>query len=116
MVSKLWKIWSGLFIPDPGSGCWLSTHPGSRIPDPGVKKAPDPGSRSATLTNVTDCRPFVRIGSPHPLSRKRVCPPLEPKGGGATFACGWGGGGSPFWRLKRKPGTLWSLYTLWHRI
>ncbi len=27
----------------PGSGCWLSTHPGSRIP--GVKKAPDPGSR-----------------------------------------------------------------------
>ncbi len=47
MVSKLQKIWSGLFIPDPGSGCWLSTHPGSRIPDPGVIKAPDPGS--ATL-------------------------------------------------------------------
>ncbi len=42
-------MWSGLFIPDPGSGCWLSTHPGSRIPDPGVKKAPDPGSGSATL-------------------------------------------------------------------
>ncbi len=27
----------------------LSTRPGSRIPDPGVKKAPDPGSGSATL-------------------------------------------------------------------
>ncbi len=45
MVSKLWIKWSGLFIPDPGSGCWLSTHPGFRIPDPGVKKAPDLGSR-----------------------------------------------------------------------
>ena len=32
MVSKLWVV-----------------HPRSRIPDPGVKKAPDPGSRSATL-------------------------------------------------------------------
>ncbi len=30
MVSKLQKIWFGLFIPDPGSVCWLSTHPGSR--------------------------------------------------------------------------------------
>jgi hypothetical protein len=25
------KIWSGLFIPDPGSGSWLFTHSGSRI-------------------------------------------------------------------------------------
>ncbi len=33
----------------PGSGSWLFTHPGFRIPDPGVKKAPDPGSGSATL-------------------------------------------------------------------
>jgi hypothetical protein len=32
-----------LFIPDPGSGYWLSTHPGSRIQ--GVKKTPDPGSQ-----------------------------------------------------------------------
>ncbi len=31
-------------IPDPGSGKNLF-----RIPDPGVKKAPDPGSGSATL-------------------------------------------------------------------
>jgi hypothetical protein len=45
IVKKLLKIWSW----DPGSEIW---DPGSgknlfRIPDPGVKKAPDPGS--ATL-------------------------------------------------------------------
>jgi hypothetical protein len=40
IVKKLFKIWSW----DPGSGKNLF-----RIPDPGVKKAPDPGSRSATL-------------------------------------------------------------------
>ncbi len=38
--SKLSKIW----VWDPGSGKNLF-----RIPDPGVKKAPDPGSGSATL-------------------------------------------------------------------
>jgi hypothetical protein len=37
MLSKIW-VW------DPGSGKNLF-----RIPDPGVKKAPDPGSGSATL-------------------------------------------------------------------
>ncbi len=44
MVSKLQKIWSGLFIPDPGSECWLSP-----IPDPGSRgqkgtrsRIPDP--------------------------------------------------------------------------
>jgi hypothetical protein len=40
IVKKLFKIWSW----DPGSG----KNP-SRIPDPGVKKAPDLGSGSATL-------------------------------------------------------------------
>jgi hypothetical protein len=40
IVKKLFKIWSW----DPGSGKNLF-----RIPDPGVKKAPDPGSGSATL-------------------------------------------------------------------
>ncbi len=35
--------------------------------------------------------PLVKIRTPHPLFRKRVCPPLELKGG--TLACGWGGGG-----------------------
>ncbi len=37
MVSKLSELWSGLF---------------TRIPDPRVKKAPDPGSGSATLILV----------------------------------------------------------------
>jgi hypothetical protein len=40
IVTKLSKIW----IWNPGSGKNLF-----RIPDPGVKKAPDPGSGSATL-------------------------------------------------------------------
>jgi hypothetical protein len=40
IVKKLFQIWSW----DPGSG----KNP-FRIPDPGVKKAPDPGSGSATL-------------------------------------------------------------------
>ncbi len=40
VVTKLSKIW----VWDPGSGKNLF-----RIPDPGVKKAPDPGSGSATL-------------------------------------------------------------------
>jgi hypothetical protein len=44
MLSKIW-IWDpGSEIRDPGSGKNLF-----RIPDPGVKKAPDPGSGSATL-------------------------------------------------------------------
>ncbi len=42
IVTKLSKIW----LWDPGSGIWKKLF---RIPDPGVKKAPDPGSRSATL-------------------------------------------------------------------
>jgi hypothetical protein len=40
IVTKLAKIW----VWDPGSGKNLIW-----IPDPGVEKAPDPGSRSATL-------------------------------------------------------------------
>jgi hypothetical protein len=35
---------------DLGSGIRKKTYSGSRIPDPGVKKAPDPGSGSATLS------------------------------------------------------------------
>jgi hypothetical protein len=46
MVSKLWKVWSGMFIPDPDADVLP-------IPDPGVKKAPDSGSGSATLVPGT---------------------------------------------------------------
>ncbi len=42
IVTKLSKIW----VWDPGSG----------IPDPGVKTAPDPGSGSATLSRGTGLR------------------------------------------------------------
>ncbi len=44
-VSKLSEISSGLLIPDPDF-----FYP-SRIPDPGHKRAPDPGSGSATLAD-----------------------------------------------------------------
>jgi hypothetical protein len=37
MVSVLSELWSGMFIPDPDPYFYPS-----RIPDPGVKKAPDP--------------------------------------------------------------------------
>ncbi len=46
IVTKLSKIW----IWDTGSGKNLF-----RIPDPGVKKAPDPGSGSATLVERLYC-------------------------------------------------------------
>ncbi len=36
-------------VVDLGSGSWIFTYP-SWIPDPGVKKAPDPGTGSATLS------------------------------------------------------------------
>ncbi len=60
MVSQLSEIWSGFSTPDPdpGSGSWLFTHPGSWscIPDPESRRQkgtgaliPDPGSRFATL-------------------------------------------------------------------
>ncbi len=54
---------------------------------------------------------FVWIVSPRPLFRQQMCfpRPMEPKGG-QTLACGWGGGGTQFGRLERKPGIL---YTLW---
>ncbi len=44
MFFELSEIWSGLFIPDPDPD-FLTIL----VPDPGVKKAPDPGSGSATL-------------------------------------------------------------------
>jgi hypothetical protein len=50
IVTKLSKIW----IWDPGSGKILF-----RIPDPGVKKAPDPGPGSATLKKREGEKSFV---------------------------------------------------------
>jgi len=42
LVSLLYEIWSGLFIPDPGYWCWLSTHPGSLIQGSKRRRIPDP--------------------------------------------------------------------------
>jgi hypothetical protein len=52
IVKKLLKIWSW----DPGSEIRdpEKTYSRYRIPDPGVKKVPDPGSGSATL-------PFINL-------------------------------------------------------
>jgi hypothetical protein len=48
----------GLGIPDPGSG-----KIPFRIPDPGVKKAPDPGSGSATLFGLNVFLSFRNLQS-----------------------------------------------------
>ncbi len=56
---------------------------------------------------------FVRIGSPRPLSRKRVClpPPLGTKREQHSFA-GEGAEGEPIWTTGEK---AWhSVYTLWY--
>ncbi len=58
IVSRLSKIW----VWDPGSGI---RDPGSeknlfRIPDPGVKKAPDPGSRIRIPTLVAEIQFFLK--------------------------------------------------------
>jgi hypothetical protein len=45
-----------MFIPDTGTD--LDFYP-SRIPDPGVKKTPDPGSGSATLESQ---KPAIQMG------------------------------------------------------
>jgi hypothetical protein len=47
IVSKFSKKWYGLFIPDPDLDFLPIPDTGYRIP--GSKRAPDPGSRSATL-------------------------------------------------------------------
>jgi hypothetical protein len=63
-----------------------------------------------TEYTVTECQsfwPVVRIGSPHPLHRKRVCLPQDPTGGGHTLACG-NGVGEP---IQTKGQTLFTLYT-----
>ncbi len=46
IVSKLSEIWSRLFIPDPDFDFFLP------IPDPRIKKEPDPGYGSETLKNI----------------------------------------------------------------
>ncbi len=93
-VSKISEIWSGMFIPDPylRSGSWFFYPSG--ILDTGVKKAPDPGSGSATLTkrnifnptlntwrkkyiSIYDTISVNRIGSGYEnIGQHAHCPPL----------------------------------------
>jgi hypothetical protein len=42
---------------------------------------------------VSQCLSPLQNWDPHPLFRKRVCPPSGIKGGWDTLACVWGGGG-----------------------
>ncbi len=49
-IYGFWALGNMILVVHPGSGSWLFTHPVSRIPDPGVNKAPDP--ESATLILV----------------------------------------------------------------
>ncbi len=45
-------------------------------------------SSQSTFFSTTVYVPSSELGLPHPLSRKRVCPPSSPTKGGH---CGWGG-------------------------
>jgi hypothetical protein len=49
-TQKIFNMLSNIWVWDRGSGKNLF-----RIPDPGVKKASDPGSGSATLVNMYLC-------------------------------------------------------------
>ncbi len=56
--------------------------------------------------------PLVRIGTPHSLSRKRVCPsPTEPKGGRVGHTRQGVRGGVPIRRTGEKPCTMSTLWS-----
>ena len=57
-----------LFIPDPGSGFWLFTHPGFRIPDPGGPKGT--GSR----IRIRNTAIFQKLYNFLPLFSKATVP------------------------------------------
>jgi hypothetical protein len=57
--------------------------------------------------------PVVRIGTPHPLTRRRVCPPplwFLGRGHSRLRERGWGGGGVPVQTRDRHCGSLGILY------
>ncbi len=48
------KLRNMIRIVHPGSGSWFFTYPGFRLPDPGVKQAPSPGSATmAVLVEIS---------------------------------------------------------------
>jgi hypothetical protein len=70
---------------------------------------------SHRVGRVLSVSPVVGIGTPHPFSSRRVCPPPHPfVRGEGTIACGDRGGGVP---IPTRGHTLWcSIYisTLWY--
>ncbi len=54
-IPKKWFLSSRKYDPGCSSRIRIPTFYPSRIPDPGVKKAPDPGSGSATLLSSSFC-------------------------------------------------------------
>jgi hypothetical protein len=70
-------------------------------------------SRDFSIPRVPECMPHRRnwLPSPPPL-KVSVSPPLDLKGGGATFSLQVRGWGTHLGRLDRRPDTL---YTLWTR-
>ncbi len=72
-----------------GFGYWFFGYPGSRIQPPGVEKAPDPGSGSATLEDKT-------VGSPTAL----MSPVLPPWIAALGTDRAYGGWPPPAWKYK----------------
>ncbi len=70
----------------------------------------DSNIKVAVLTykehHIVQYIPSSELGLPQPLSRKRVCPPPEPKGGGAHSPAAKGVGESRFRWLEKKLSTL----------
>jgi hypothetical protein len=106
---KKWFLSSRKY--DPGCSSWI------RIPDsdPDFLLIPDPGSRGqkGTGSRIRIRNTGWNYVSPPSYPASECVSPLEPKGRGATLACGWGGGGTQFERLDRK---LVTLYTIWDYV
>jgi hypothetical protein len=78
-----------------------------------------PRLRPQDSDQAVKCNPFhafdpvspSELGPPHPFSRKRVCPPPQPKDEGQTRLRG-GGVGSQLGRVEKNSSTLSTLYRL----
>jgi hypothetical protein len=86
--------------------CWASTDLQVSMPISGIK------AQSTYINREVQClSPRLNWDPPTPSPPASVfSPPPGTKGGGDTLACGWGGGGSQFGRLERKPSTLSTLW------
>ncbi len=71
--------------------------------------------QSTYIYRVPQCMSLRRNWDSHSLSRQRVCPPPEPKGGG-TLACGRGGGGVPIPTTEEKLSTLPTLWSVLYTV